>query len=212
MRKSITHIISGFVLTATLAIAITGCEKERDILHESTNETPSTGLNQAESTPSSLSCTGTIPEILQVPVGNQFLMKSYASGVQIYQVRRSATDPNTFVWVNIAPSATLFATPTFSNEVGTHYGGPSWSFTKGPNKNETVVASKLKDSAQDPAAVPWLLLKAVESLSSAGNRVTYIQRICTTGGIAPTTPVGEEDLGIMQEVPYTATYVFYEKE
>jgi hypothetical protein len=55
------------------------------------------------------------------------------------------------------------------------------------------------------------LLKTVENLSSPGNKVTYIQRVCTTGGLAPTITPNESNLGQVENVPYTATYLFYKK-
>ncbi len=210
MRKTVSQTIRGFVLTATLALAITSCEKDQSIdLSQAPRESESIS---ADAQPEPLSCISTIPAILEVPAGNKFLFKTYATGVQVYQVKRNAINPSVIEWAFIAPIADLFANPTHSNQVGTHFSGPTWAFTKGPNMNEMVVASKLFDATPDATAIPWLLLKAVESKSSAGNRITYIQRICTTGGKAPTTPVSEELLGLVQTVPYTATYVFYEKE
>ena len=120
---------------------------------------------------------GIIPQDLAVPHGNKLLMQTYATGVQIYQVRRNAVDPNIFEWVNIAPSATLYTRPDFTNPVALHYKGPTWEFIKGPDKDEKVVASKLKGVTVDATAIAWLLLKATDSLSSPGNRITFIQRV-----------------------------------
>jgi hypothetical protein len=206
--KVMTKTIRGMVLTATLTLAIAGCEKQRDIALSPEMQTESSNESLV---PEPLTCTAAIPDSLQPPAGNSFLVKTYATGVQIYQVQRNPANPTQCIWVNIAPRADLFATPTFSNHVGHHYAGPNWEFTKGPNKNERVKAAKVTGTVMDPTAVPWLLLKAVESQSSPGNRVSYIQRVCTTGGLAPNTPVGEESLGIVEEVPYTATYIFYTK-
>jgi hypothetical protein len=138
--------------------------------------------------------------------------QTFAKGVQIYQVRRSPTDPNVFVWVNTAPSANLYAKPDFTSQVGIHYAGPSWEFTKGPFKNDKVVGSKWKVIMMDASAIPWLLLKAVDSLSSPGNKITYIQRVCTKGGLAPSAPATESNLGQTDSIPYTATYLFYTKD
>ena len=66
----------------------------------------------------------------------------------------------------------------------------------------------LERATVDSDAVPWLLLKAT-STEGHGifSRVTYIQRVNTVGGVAPTEPgtyVGEE-----VSVPYTTEYYFY---
>jgi len=42
------------------------------------------------------------------------------------------------------------------------------------NKGNKVVGTKLQGVTEDPSAVSWLLLKAVDSLSSPDNKVTYI--------------------------------------
>ena len=62
----------------------------------------------------------------------------------------------------------------------------------------------------DPGAIPWLILSAVPT-NTVGpgifERTTYIQRVNTTGGLAPTalpTALGQE-----AQVPYTAEYFFY---
>jgi hypothetical protein len=39
--------------------------------------------------------------------------------------------------------------------------------------------------------------------------VSYIQRLDTAGGLAPTTGCTADHVGEIAEVPYTATYYFY---
>jgi hypothetical protein len=66
----------------------------------------------------------------------------------------------------------------------------------------------LERCTPDPAAIPWLLLGAVEPQGPGiFHQVTFIQRVNTEGGKAPTdagTVVGE-----VAYVPYTAEYFFY---
>ncbi|HJZ80880.1 MAG TPA: DUF3455 domain-containing protein, partial [Pyrinomonadaceae bacterium] len=74
-----------------------------------------------------------------------------------------------------------------------------------------VVGTRLFGCSPDTTAIPWLLLEAV-STSGPGifSRVTYIQRLNTTGGLAPGVPgliAGET-----AEVPYTAQYFFYRED
>jgi hypothetical protein len=138
-------------------------------------------------------------------------LQTFAKGVQIYQVKRSATDATIFSWVNIAPSATLYTNPNFTNPVISHFAGPSWQFIKGPEKGETVVAKKVQGVTPDATAIQWLLLKAVDELSTPNNKITFVQRICTVGGLGPTTGADEAHLGALDSVPYTASYLFYIK-
>ena len=65
-----------------------------------------------------------------------------------------------------------------------------------------MVASRLEGCTPDPTAIPWLLLQKV-STEGPGifDRVTYIQRVNTSGGLAPTDPghfVGELGRGALR--------------
>lgn len=211
MKKTISKIIGGFMLTATFAILITSCQKEQGVRFKSSdaaqNQTNSGGLNE---NPEFSTC-APIPEILNVEEGNKLVLQTFAKGVQIYEVQRSATDPTSFSWVNIAPLATLYTRPDFVNPVINHFAGPSWEFIKGPEKGEKVVAAKVQGVTLDQSAIQWLLLKAVNDRSTPDNKITFIQRICTQGGLAPTSIADEAHLGQRDSIPYTASYLFYEK-
>jgi hypothetical protein len=210
MKKSTQSIWAAFTLSLLITTSLISCQKDQSEAME--HQISSDNTSRSVVTTNRAYCGVIIPDSLAAPEGNKLSYQTYAIGVQIYEVRRSPSDPTKFVWVGIAPSATLNLQPDFSNQVGIHYAGPSWEFTKGPYKNEKAVASKLKQATMNSTAIPWLLLKVVDELSSIGNKVTYIQRVCTTGGLAPTSIPAEADLGKTQSVPYTATYLFYEKK
>ena len=134
---------------------------------------------------------------LQAPAGNKVAFHVYAEGVQIY--RWDGTS-----WVFVAPDATLYADTGLNGLVGTHYAGPTWESASGSK----VVGAVLERCTPDPSAIAWLKLGAT---SSAGpgifDRVTFIQRVNTVGGIAPAAPgalPGDE-----ARVPYTTEYFFY---
>jgi len=134
---------------------------------------------------------------LHAPEGNKVAFHVYAEGVQIYRW-------NGTTWTFVAPEATLFADAGGNGVVGTHYVGPTWESNSGSKVRGLV----LERCTADPTAIPWLLLRAV-SPEGPGifHQVTYIQRVNTVGGIAPTSPgnfSGEE-----ARVPYTAEYFFY---
>lgn len=134
---------------------------------------------------------------LQVQAGNKVLFHVYAEGVQIY--RWSGTS-----WVFVAPEAELFANPGGEGLVGSHYAGPTWESVSG-SKVVGTVEQRCTVSADD---IQWLLLRAV---STEGHGifqdVTYIQRLNTSGGVAPATP--GTSVGQIARVPYTADYYFY---
>jgi hypothetical protein len=139
---------------------------------------------------------------VQVPSGNRVAFRVYARGVQIYKWNGAS-------WTFVAPSADLFADANYQDKVGTHYGGPTWE----SNSGSKVIGSRVPGTgcAPDATAVPWLLLKAI-STKGPGifHGVTYIQRVNTVGGIAPTTPGTTIDE--VAEVPYTTEYYFYRAE
>ena len=138
-------------------------------------------------------------ESLQVDAGNGLAFRTYAMGVQVYRWNGSS-------WTFVEPVATLFADARYTGEVGTHYAGPTWE----SNSGSKVVAARIqgKGCTPDSTAIPWLILQKV-STDGAGifSAVTFIQRVNTTGGIAPTAP--GSTIGELKEVPYTAEYYFY---
>ena len=212
MKRTISKILSSMLLTVTFTLVLTSCQKEQNAqvkkdLGNAKDYTTSTDGNAVLAFPT---C-APIPDTLRVPEGNKLVLQTFARGFQIYQVKRSVTDPNVFSWVNIAPLATLYTRPDFTNEIIHHFAGPTWEFIKGPEKGERVVATKVQGVTPDATAIQWLLLKAVDSLSTPNNKITFIQRICTVAGLAPTTGADEAHLGQLDSIPYTASYLFYTK-
>jgi|SRR6476646_9683427 len=136
---------------------------------------------------------------IEVQAGNTLAFHAYARGVQIYRWNGAS-------WDFVAPVASLFAEPRYFGEVGSHYVGPTWESKSGSK----VVGRRVLGTGctPDPNAIAWLLLEKVTT-SGPGifNSVTYIQRVNTTGGVAPSAPGSA--IGEVQEVPYTAEYYFY---
>lgn len=211
MKKAISKKIYGFLLIASFALVITSCQKEQSNRLKTNSEVQGNINANPNVVPEIVTC-GPIPEILNVPEGNRLFLQTFARGFQIYEVQHSATDPNAFVWVNIAPLATLYTKPDFVDPVIDHFAGPSWQFIKGPFKDEKVVAKKVEGVTVDQTAIQWLKLQAVDNLSTPGNPVTFVQRICTHGGLAPATTPDAAQLGQRDSIPYTASYLFYTKD
>src|SRR5262245_54102623 len=135
-------------------------------------------------------------EELEVPAGHKVAFHAYAEGVQIYRWNGTS-------WVFLRPEAFLYAGED-DDPVGTHYAGPTWESVSG----SYVVGAVLERCTVDPDSIPWLLLEAVSS-DGPGifDRVTYIQRVNTEGGLAPAGPGAF--IGEVARVPYTAEYYFY---
>jgi hypothetical protein len=145
---------------------------------------------------------GRVPDLrdcqnLHVQAGNKALFHVYAEGVQIY--RWNGTN-----WIFVAPEAVLFANAGGDGVVGIHYAGPTWESLSGSK----VVGTVLERCTPATDAIPWLLLGAlVTEGPGILDRVTFIQRINTVGGLAPPDP--GNTLGEVSRVPYIAEYVFY---
>ncbi len=143
-----------------------------------------------------------VPAALAVLDGNKVSFQGYAVGVQIYISTPSPTDATAFVWTFKAPEAILFDDD--GDVVAIHYAGPTWE----SNSGSKVVGARVAGVTVDTTAIPWLLLRAP---SSAGpgilENTTYIQRVNTTGGLAPAT--APTQAGLEARVPYTADYFFF---
>jgi hypothetical protein len=142
-----------------------------------------------------------VPAALAVPEGNVVGFALNAEGAQIYKCQLDAA--GAAAWVFQAPEADLFWHHFL---VGSHYAGPTWEAIDG----STVVGKKLAAASPTATAIPWLLLQAV-SHDGTGvmSGVTYIQRLATTGGLAPSSGCDAGHAGVTEDVAYTATYYFY---
>jgi len=154
-----------------------------------------------------------VPASLQVPEGNKVSFRADAVGVQIYTATASTNSPTGFAWTFTAPEAVLFDAD--ANVVGVHYAfaGPTRPAWESESGSRVVGARTVPPVMVTSNAIPWLILSAVPA-NTVGpgifERTTYIQRVNTTGGLAPAaapTALGQE-----ARVPYTAEYFFYRAE
>lgn len=148
------------------------------------------------------------PSNLAVPAGNKLFYRVFAKGTQIYRCTQDKSDTTHFSWTFIAPAADLYKKANYRHPAGKHYAGPTWESTDGSK----VVGAKLQQAdAPDPNAIPWLLLRSASTTGSGiFSKVTFIQRVNTTGGKSPSTMADRAHLGQEVQVPYTAEYLFYQ--
>jgi len=117
-------------------------------------------------------------------------------GVQIYTWDGTS-------WGRPVPEATLFNGQ--KGIVAIHFAGPTWESNSG---SKVVGSADAPPFIPDPNSIPWLRLKAVHTEGPGiFADVTFIQRVHTTGGIAPS--VNGTFVGQVARMPYTADYVFY---
>lgn len=165
-----------------------------------------------------------VPANIQVPSGNKLFLVGRAVGTQNY-ICLPADGGVKFIL--FTPQATLFKE---QKQITTHYFSPNpfeggtvratWQHAK----DNSTVWGKVADgnSSTDPAyvapgAIPWLLVTVVGAQAGPDDRdklaaTTYIQRINTAGGVAPSTGCASPaDVGNKAFVPYTTDYLFYKK-
>jgi len=172
-----------------------------------------------------------LPASLEVLPPNRPFLLGKAEGTQNYVCLPAGVDATgnpAFGWKLFTPQATLFNRDT-TRQVVTHFFSPNpdetnadpltgfhpvraaWQSSK---DTSTVWARTLVPSDAvpvTPGAIAWLRLTVVGSQNGDSRdgtlmSTTFIQRVNTTGGKAPTTA---GSVGEVRSVPYTAEYFFY---
>jgi len=161
-----------------------------------------------------------MPSNIQVPAGHEAFLKGHAVGTQNYICLPSGAG---FAWTFFGPQATLFNDG--DEQIITHFLSPN-PFESGMPRatwqhsldTSTVwamaVASSSNTAFVAPGAIPWLRLEVVGAQDGpTGDQLsatTFIQRLNTSGGIAPSTGCAlSTDVGKKALVPYEAYYFFY---
>jgi len=173
-----------------------------------------------------------------VPAGNKLFLGTHGVGTQNYVCRPSGAG---VAYVLFTPQATLFSedggqviTHYFSPNLSTNPPDPNTDPKVVANgairvtwqhRDSSIIWAKLHQSGPDgngsvtvdPNAVNWLLLDevGVQKGPTGGDtltKTTFVQRLNTTGGLAPATGCSSlTDVGNQAFVPYTADYFFYQK-
>jgi Protein of unknown function (DUF3455) len=163
-----------------------------------------------------------VPPNLEVPAGNEAFLEGHAIGTQNYICLPSEAS---VAWTLAGPQATLFN--HWDRQLITHFLSPNPDESDTPratwqhSRDTSTVWAVAIASSSDPnfvasGAIPWLLLQVMGAQPgpTGGHRLTettFIQRVHTSGGVAPSTGCVEvTDVGQRAFVPYTADYFFYE--
>jgi Protein of unknown function (DUF3455) len=167
-----------------------------------------------------------VPNNLTVPEGHTLFLATRAAGTQNY-ICLPTGGRKTWGWRFIGPQATLFvdAGGGVPQQVTTHFlsmnptegiARPTWQHSTDTSRVwGQVVASSTDASYVAPGAIPWLLLaRAGVAAGPTGGalmtQTTFIQRVNTSGGVAPSTGCSNDDhIGTIALVPYTTDYFFY---
>jgi hypothetical protein len=171
---------------------------------------------------------GKVPPALTPPAGHVPYLRTHALGTQNYVCLAAG---GSMTWKFIGPQATLFQErgDGFVLQTTTHVLSPNpaeagvlratWQHATDASRVWARAIATVDDPAVvAPGAVPWLLLEAVGTQRGpmGGGTLaaaTYIQRITTSGGVAP-SPAGcaePADIGTLAFVPYRTDYVFFRR-
>lgn len=176
-------------------VCVTGCAKHAPEAKEATQASTAAPLTAPEA-----------PAEIAVPAGHKPVLMAKATGVQIYDCAPS--DGGALAWKLHGPRAEL--TDASGAVIGSHFAGVDKGMPAGPywqSKDGSWVHGAKPVNAPHEGAIPLLRLEGADA-SGTGvfTSVKFIQRLDTTGGVAP---AGECKQGDKTEVPYTATYYFF---
>ena len=169
-----------------------------------------------------------VPTDLQVLPGNEVFLLGHGVGTQNYVCLPSSGG---VAFTLFTPEAALFndddkqlTSHFFSPNPFEHNTNPALTAV-GPiratwqhSRDSSTVWAQVKDHGSavvDPNAIAWLKLTVVgaDNGPAGGDTLThttFIQRLNTTGGLAPSTGcTSAADVGHLAFVPYTADYFFY---
>jgi hypothetical protein len=162
-----------------------------------------------------------VPSNIQAPAGAKAFLKAHAVGTQNYICLPSGSG---FAWTFFGPQATLLKDN--GTQLITHFISPNpseagtlratWQHAR---DTSSVWAAAIAMSSDPefvaPGAIAWLLLRVVgdQPGPTGGDQLletTFIQRLNTSGGVAPATGCSRTaDVGARAFVPYATDYVFY---
>ena len=163
-----------------------------------------------------------VPANLEVPAGNEAFLLGRGVGTQNYVCQPSPSIGHV-AWTLFTPQATLFSDQ--GEQLTTHFFSPNpvegglivratWEDSR---DTSTVWARAIASASVTRDAIAWVLLQVAGSQAgpTGGNSLsetTFIQRLNTRGGLAPSTGCDlPTDIGKKAFAPYTADYFFYKK-
>jgi len=149
----------------------------------------------------------TLPEPVRVPAGHAPSLETVGAGEITYECREKKDTAGAYEWVFVTPVATL--RDMQQKSIGKYYGGPTWEAMDGSK----VTGKQVAVAPALPGNIPLQLVKADPAMGmGAMTGVTYIQRLETKGGVAPSAACNAAAAGTKQQVAYQAKYVFYKPQ
>lgn len=163
-----------------------------------------------------------VPPGLEITDGSQAFLLGRGVGTQNYECQPTTGALGQVDWVLFTPQATLF--DDLKGQLTSHFFSPNpaegqivratW---RDSADSSTIWARATAQAVVDQTAITWVKLQVVgtEAGPTGGTTLTgttFVERLNTTGGLAPTTGCSSlADVGHKAFVPYTADYFFFRK-
>lgn len=174
------------VLTVLAVVGLTACA--------SPASSPTSSFSQAS-----------LPDTVKVPSGHRVAMEVVGTGDITYECRAKKDMADQFEWAFAGPDALL--KDRRGQQVGKYFGPPAtWENRDGSK----VTGAQLAVAPAGTGDIPSQLVKANPAMGEGAMQgVTYIQRVNTRGGVAPSSPCAASNVGQKQSVRYQADYIFW---
>ena len=146
-----------------------------------------------------------LPDAVKVPAGHTVAMEAAAAGDITYECRAKKDMAGQFEWVFVGPDAGL--KDRSGKMIGKYYGPPA---TWENNDGSKVTGAQVAVAPAGMGNIPSQLVKANPAMGMGVMQgTTYIQRVATQGGVAPSAACEASTAGQKQVVKYTADYIFW---
>ncbi len=146
-----------------------------------------------------------LPDTMKVPAGHKVAWETVGKGLITYECRAKKDMAGQYEWVFAGPDAQLM--DRSGKQVGKYYGPPAtWEAMDGSK----ITGKQLAVSPGGAGNIPLQFVQANPAMGmGAMTGVTYIQRLKTQGGVAPSAACGTGNMGAKQTVNYQADYIFW---
>lgn len=163
------------------------------------------GLAACAGTGSPMFTQDSLPDGVKVPAGNRVAMETAAAGDITYECRVKTGAAGQYEWFFVGPDAGL--KDRSGKVVGKYYGPPAtWDM----NDGSKVTGAQVAVAPSAAGSIPLQLVKANPAMGAGAMQgVSYIQRVNTQGGVAPSAACAAPNLGQKQVVRYSADYIFW---
>ncbi|MFI5840076.1 DUF3455 domain-containing protein [Catenuloplanes sp. NPDC051500] len=202
MNKTTSRTIKIGAAVAVAAALVGGTLASANAAEQApaTSDLAATGVTAADVSAADAAARGRGPKIpteIAVPAGNKLIGVMQARGQQVYTCTAGA-------WVFTEPVASLAGLVNGRPATAIHFKGPSWESVE----DGSLVTAVGDGTSAVAGSIAQLRLKATPAAGSTGvfGKVTYIQRLATSGGAAP---AGACTDGTRLGVAYRAEYRFY---